>query len=155
MAAGLDRDVLMFRAGARSAGHGRWTWPAVCAFLTLFAFQMGIEWGTPRRSEPPHRGELVRVPPASPGPPPAPARDARAEQHASAVGGADRFGPMPRESYARLKQEVVRWGLDALPNPAPVAASLDSSPTLQSLLEAADSDTSDLPRAGSRTRRTE
>ena len=116
-AAGLDRDHVLFRAGRASArGPGRLVWPAVSAVLGLATVALAVALAA--RPEPAERVVYVVVvrpaPPKEPRPPSV----------------ADELPPPPTSAGERviptsgrplLERQLLRWGLDALPAPAPAA----------------------------------
>ncbi len=126
----LDRDQLMFQAG-RQQIHGGRLWPAVSAFLgaaTLALLVMVLHRPTPEMME-----RVVYVSPAPKAaalPRPKPAPDPVQPSLAASVEMAD---DLPfRNPRLELEDQLLRWGLDALPD---VACNEPSKPlTLDSLL---------------------
>ena len=107
-AAGIDRDGLMFRAGRASVRRALRPWQA--ASVVLAACLAISLWARPKRTETvrivraPLRQRL-RKPPAPPG---------RAQ-----LAAAERVpAPPPDDPSARLCEDVLRRGLDALPTEA-------------------------------------
>ena len=134
----LDRDRLMFLSGQRQAPRskvGRWAWPAIATSLAVVALSEAVLLSV--RPEPRVVERLVVVREA------APARDAGASRRIDGAGGDsgvpagnvspeyeghDFSAPERSESswsvgtrYARLRREVLQFGLDALPEPPPLA----------------------------------
>jgi hypothetical protein len=118
----IDRDRLMFRAG-REAGRWRgWAWPCAAAVLAVASAGLGAAlWMRPAtrtvertvyvevRVPAPHRPDAPTVTPAAP-PKPQPVAEA-----------GERPGESP--SYLHLRGQVLRWGVDALPEPRPLSTS--------------------------------
>lgn len=143
----LDRDRLLFRAGQLSARRG-WGWPAAAAALAVLAGTLAT--GLVLRPEPRHTVETItrivprplplprQAPPESPAPAPAPSEPAPPEVVARA--------PLP-DGYLRLREQVLRWGADALPGPPalPPGVSLSRTPTPRDLTEWLPNDTPPSP----------
>jgi hypothetical protein len=118
-AGGLDRDHVLFRAGRASArGPGRIVWPALSGVLGLVAAALAVALAV--RPEAAERIVYVKViQPAPAAPPKEPDRP----------GAADELLPPPSAPAERmfvssggrplLERQLLRWGLDALPAPAP------------------------------------
>jgi hypothetical protein len=115
----LDRDRLMFEAGAlaRPAGSARrWVWPALAAVLALVV--VGESLLLARRPAPRVVERLVVV--REPAPAPAPTEPAPvvllspATDSAPTVASSSWVPP----DYRRLEDLVLRFGLDAFPEPA-------------------------------------
>jgi hypothetical protein len=111
---GLHRDRLIFRAGRASAlGPGRWAWPAMSAVLAVATVVLSVLLLV--RPAPPER--VVVLPAAAV---PMPGRTDEPDNSASA---ADAFITPPSalsvaRERQRVEQQLLRWGLDALPAPA-------------------------------------
>ena len=121
--AALDRDRLMFQAGAltarrRGAVRSR-AWPVATAALALATvMQAGLLATRPRVVRPVERIVYLPAPvPPAPDPPP----DEPGPRHAPALA---RRPPGPDDAaigalaYLELRRQVVQFGLDALPAPA-------------------------------------
>jgi hypothetical protein len=115
--ADLDRAALWFRAGRASVRSG-WVWPLAAA-----ASAAGVLLLT--RPTPPaiERIVYVTVPAPAPAPPdvPHPAPEPPSPPHdlgtplAAAVSETTEWG-LPSEGQ-RLREHILRWGLDGLPQP--------------------------------------
>jgi hypothetical protein len=114
----LDRDRLLFRAGQESARRGR-LWPWATGLLAAVAAGLGALLVL--RPGPPPVERIVYVPVKEEAPPVRAAADRPTAPAAAdsdvpaATGEADRA----RLAAFRLRREVLRWGLDALPAPQP------------------------------------
>jgi hypothetical protein len=129
----LDRDRLMFQAGkirAKANNRSRWVWPSIAATLAVVAISESV---------------LLAV---RPGPqviiaqqqqqPPAPARETRPAQPA-AVQILTQSAPSRSEAneiwYAgggqslALRRQVLRFGIDGLPELPPLLSQSDAPPT--------------------------
>lgn len=129
----LDRDALMFRAGqaAPRPSHARWLWPMIAACLALIATGEAALLAV--RPEPRVIERLVVIHEPAPAPiEPAPSMAQDSEKLAPVVilrqsSGEERHTlnadlPWPLEpSYAQLRNRVLRFGIDALPEPPPLA----------------------------------
>jgi hypothetical protein len=119
LAGGLDRDQLLFRAGQRSVPRRPWAWPCLAASLGLSALLAAL-WAI-RPGQMIERVVYVTLPstsgPATPSPVP-PLEPAAAK---ALVADAE-APPRATAEYLQLRNAVVRWGADALPElrPAPV-----------------------------------
>jgi hypothetical protein len=121
----LDRDALMFQAGAalaRSTPRGRWIWPSIAATLAIALFSESLLLVI--RPDPPviERIVVVREPaPATgmparldvPAPPPAPQDALSGAWSPDAPSLASSWPEVP--GYQRVQDLVLRLGLDALP----------------------------------------
>jgi hypothetical protein len=117
-AGGLDRDHVLFRAGRASArGTGRLGWPALSAVLGLATVALSVALAA--RPAPAERVVYVEV--VRPAPVPSP-------KEADRPNSGDELLPPPTASADRvfvsggrplLERQLLRWGLDALPAPAP------------------------------------
>jgi hypothetical protein len=141
----IDRDRLMFLAGAASAtpgsagaspSHasvsrtGAWLWPASTAALA--ATSLALAMALLVRPDPPQRIVGDR-PAANPVSPPAPSTS---EQPSIAVTVARRREPsdLPANNYLRSRDVALRLGLDALGSPAASGGGLPA-PTYRTWLE--------------------
>jgi hypothetical protein len=114
---GLDRDRILFRAGRASArGPGRYIWPGVSGVLALATVALSVALAT--RPEPPERVVYVEVPQSAP-----PRQEPRPPSVIDEVPA-----PTPPEKAlltggrSLMERQLLRWGLDALPAPAPAAS---------------------------------
>jgi hypothetical protein len=114
----LDRDRLLFRAGQASVQGRRWLWPSVAGLFALTT--IGLAAALALRPAPGvvERTIVVRVPvpappapPIQPGPRPAPSPGSGPERQETLS-----YEPRPN-GYLRLRNEVLRWGVEALPGP--------------------------------------
>jgi hypothetical protein len=116
----FDRDRLMFRAGQASAPRRGWVWPSATAAFAVLAAVLGVALvnrPTPATIE---RTVYVEVPaPMPPVAPPAPLSPA----DTGPVAAAGREPSHEQTDAARLRNQVLRWGVDALPSPPPVVVS--------------------------------
>jgi hypothetical protein len=116
----IDRDRLLFQAGQRTMHRRQWLWPGATAALALVSLTLGgerlirpqpgaVEHVVYVRVEVPAAHETVAALPRTP----IEAEVAAAEEAGAGPGGT---------SYLKLEQQVLRWGLDALPElpPTPV-----------------------------------
>ena len=113
----LDRDHLLFRAGQDSARRGR-LWPWATGLLAAVAAGLGALLVL--RPEPPPVERIVYVPVREEAPPVRPAADRpviaiRENNGKAAPADTDsaRFGAF------QLRQQMLRWGIDALPSARP------------------------------------
>jgi hypothetical protein len=132
--AALDRDRLMFAAGQAAAPKRGWRWPATSA--ALFSLSLGLSAALALRPTPVETVRIVYLPPdvkqAAPAPlpdvPPAPAPradpEARVADTTPTVGG----------DYLRLRSQVLRFGVESLPD-APPLASGGKALSIDSLIE--------------------
>lgn len=112
----LDRDRLMFRAGQvshRPTAPGRWGWPAVAGVLAVVALGQAVALRARPASRVVDRVVVVRVP-ALPSPDPAPV--VILSQSPPAPPEAPTVLPWPLD-YERLRRQIIRFGLDGLPEP--------------------------------------
>jgi hypothetical protein len=136
-ASGLDRDRLMFQAGAISktvAARRRWAWPAVAAALAMALTAESLFLGT--RPAPRVVERIVYVPV------PAIGSFANAPASASPAGVSAELESGVRQSlaarepvsagswaigsdYQRLQEMVIRFGLDAFPDRPSVVSRSD------------------------------
>jgi hypothetical protein len=121
--AGLGRDALMYRAGQLSMGQKRWLWPASTAAMALIAAGLAGTLWVRSSGAAPERIVYVPVPQAM-----EPARAASG----SIEGSDDLRGSKEtassqviesRVSYAFLREQVARHGVDALPEAPSVTKS--------------------------------
>jgi hypothetical protein len=129
--ADLDRAALCFRAGLASA-HSGWVWPLAAVTSAATAAVLGFLLLT--RPVPPavERIVVVTVPVPTPIPPdvsqpapvpPSPPTDAGTPL-AAAVPETTEWG-LSSEGQ-RLREHILRWGLDGLPQPQEAASSTPS-----------------------------
>jgi hypothetical protein len=116
----IDRDQLLFRAGQASVRRRGWLWPTAAALSTTFAAALGLLLLLRPEPSPVERVVVVKVVEPAPTPPPAPEPPAPLPSGAL-VWHVDEPGPVPSD-YLRLRDQMIRWGADALPSAAPVSA---------------------------------
>ena len=114
--AGLDRDWLLFRAGAAAAPR-RWLWPAATAASSACALVLALVLLF--RPTPP--GERVIVYVERPAHQALPAPDPGPVEEPPSV-PPEALGPSTRSAHQRLQDQLLRWGLDGLGEPAPLSA---------------------------------
>ncbi len=106
----LNRDALLFRAGQASIPRYSWAWPGAAAALGLLAATLGALL-TLRPAEKVVEHVYVYVKePAAPTPAPAPT-PSEAEQPPSVIASRE-----PPINYLQLEKQVMRWGLDGVPD---------------------------------------
>jgi len=146
----LDRDRLMFLAGAASAaqgtvvggrwsvvgeGRGRyWLWPATTAALAATSLGLAVALFARSPAQPQlvvlDRPVYVQVPAAAPSPP------VTVPAVYAASGRDERPGAQP--SYLRTREVALRMGLDAIGSPSQRGVPPAAPPTYRALLEALD-----------------
>ena len=128
----IDRDGLMFRAGQASTGRHRWAWPAAAGALAAVAATLAMVLVPRPRPEPEQRIVYVEVekkPVKVPEKTEPPVQVARAAQERLVRDDL----PRARIGYFKLRDELLRWGLDALASP-PVAITIEPPLTIEKLL---------------------
>jgi hypothetical protein len=116
----IDRDRLLFRAGQASVTRRRWLWPASTGLMASAAATLCFLLLARPDPAPVERVVFVRVePPEAPAPKTASSPPASRET-APSLAAEDTAGAT-QVSYFRLQDQVLRWGLDALPSPPPAA----------------------------------
>lgn len=108
----LARDQLLFRAGQASVRQHRWLWPCATAASLLLASGLGLAWLA--RSEPQQVQHLVIVRETAP----------------AALMAREEARPPVSAEYLRLREQVLRRGLDALPHAPPTLAT-EPGPSLE------------------------
>lgn len=120
--AALDRDRLMFQAGRAARGTASWAWPAATGVLTALAAALALVMVL----RPPVVTETVvihvpvEVPPAPAPPKPAPETPVESSPATSRPAEVATSSPIS-PGYLRLQEQILRWGLDALPAGRPTA----------------------------------
>jgi len=121
-AAPRDRDRLMFSAG-RASRPPRWGWPVATVLASLLAVAFGLALLLRPAVHP--RTQYVFVPappPPSPVPPVIPAPP-DSDLMLSPSGMPPYTNPEPDwqvSPYQQLQEQILRWGLDAVPQPQPL-----------------------------------
>ncbi|HEV3259514.1 MAG TPA: hypothetical protein VG013_21795 [Gemmataceae bacterium] len=130
----IDRDHLMYRAGQSAALGPGWMWRGVSAGLATLSVALGAAL-VMRPSQPPVE-RTVYVQPHAPPPAAPPVSRPPAPQDTGTAAAAEEPDslPAPTERLA-LQKQVLRWGLDGLPNP-PSTAPAEQPLTVDGLLGA-------------------
>jgi hypothetical protein len=132
---GLDRNVLMFRAGQASVRRG-WFWPGAAAGSWLALLVLGAAIWLRPAPDPEVRIVTVTVPiPSPPQEVPAPS-PSEPRPPSSGLVSADlpETGSWPEGDYLTLRRQVTRWGGEALPNPVSSPLACQPAP-LEDLLD--------------------
>lgn len=133
-AVAFEREQFFFRAGAASARTGRWLWPAASAMLAFTACVLGAMLLF--RPEPAPRVVVVTLPapqapanvePKAPPPTSEPAPSLSPVESPSVLNLVPESG-IPAE-YLRLRDQVLRFGVDALPESPMQATDPPAAPT--------------------------
>ncbi len=114
---GLDRDRLMFRAGqvsARSRLLTRWAWPSIAATLAIVAAGEGVLLASRPEPRVVERLVIVREPATPQAAQPEPLVILR--QNPPIPTSSEPSWPGESDSL-RLRRQVLRFGLDGLPEP--------------------------------------
>jgi len=114
----LDRDQLMFRAGrvaARSRFVARWAWPSIAATLAIVAAGEGALLARRPGHHVVERLVIVEVPAPTTADPPEPVVILRQNPPIPSTNPEPTW-PMASEAL-RLRRQVLRFGLDGLPDP--------------------------------------
>ena len=125
----LDRDRLMFRAGqvsARSRSLTRWAWPSIAATLAIVALSEGVLLATRPGPRVVDRLVIVREPPS-----PSASRPESVVilRENPPIPPSDSGPSWPASSDSlRLRRQVLRFGLDGLPEPPPLLTHSGESP---------------------------
>ncbi|MGC8643220.1 MAG: hypothetical protein ACP5XB_25445 [Isosphaeraceae bacterium] len=134
----LDRDWIMFQAGvlhAQARSHRRWVWPSIAATLALVALSESVALAI----RPAPRVVIVQQPAVPPLP-----ESRRAEpdpveilsQAPPSEEERDDLWSMGGGEALALRRQVLRFGVDGLPDPPPLLSQSDgnaeeSSPPLR------------------------
>jgi hypothetical protein len=113
---GVSRDQVLFRAGQASVRRG-WGWPCATGVMTCVAAVLGVALLLRPVPQGAHSTHYVLIP--------APSLESFPVAPAPTVAREDPLPPeeteeeMPRLqiSYFKLQDQVLRWGVDALPRP--------------------------------------
>jgi hypothetical protein len=130
----IDRDQVLFRAGQLSVGpRAAWGWRCATGMLAVVSVALaGVVVLRPtarpldrvaQQPPPPRRGPEAQQqrPPAQPAPEPPSPQPARPADQRMARAGRDEPWPDPTGPRA-LEQQVLRWGLGAIPPPRATAS---------------------------------
>ncbi len=127
----LDRDQLLFRAGQASMTRTSWLLPGATTLLALLALGLGVAlvW----RPSPSAVERVVYVPvqPPAPAAISVPELPAPVDVKPARVQGKDHLA---QADYLRLRDQVLRLGVDALP-PPPAATAAPPMDKADSLLD--------------------
>jgi len=128
----LDRDRLMFEAGRSTVPRGGWMWPYATAALVLICTALGGMMLLQRSSRIVER--IVYIP-LSPGESQSvatnPPQTVPSDEAMVARASQEDWPPQP--GYLSVRQQVLRWGADALPIP-PVSSAAEPPLTVERLL---------------------
>jgi hypothetical protein len=102
----FDRDQLFFRAGQCQPPR-RWLWPATSAALALVAGVLGTLLALQPEPQTIEHIVYVNVP--------APTADVTPDKSEASLPPATEATPAGPSDYLRLREQVLRWGVDALP----------------------------------------
>jgi hypothetical protein len=137
----LQRDLLLFRAGQASVRRPTWLWPTAAAVLAIAVAVLAALLSLRPGPEVITRTIVVQVPPApvkTALPPKLPEQTEPSSLQPTPPPAPDTvvWGPLPG-GYLRQRQDVLRWGVDALPMlPTRAGAVVPSRPmTAQDLSE--------------------
>jgi hypothetical protein len=114
----LDRDRLMFQAGllsARSAMKRRWVWPSIAAAMALLAMSESIVLAV----RPGARVVMVQTPAPREQPVPPPTVELLTDAKPSPSATPELWLPGDSPGLG-LKRQVLRFGLEGLPDPPPL-----------------------------------
>jgi hypothetical protein len=112
----LDRDRLMFRAGQLST-RWHWVWPASTA--ALFVMSLALAGVLAFRPTAPESVRVVYVPIETSPPVSSPRQPVPAPTPATST--ADVPAPPASAPYLSLRGQVLRFGVESLPDPPPLA----------------------------------
>src|SRR5579883_1576259 len=130
--AALDRDRLMFQAGRAARAGFHWGWPVATGVLAAAAAALALVMVL----RPPVVTETVVVHvPVEPAPPPKAVAEPSGSPEVVALqpvaGETESAAPA---GYLRLQEQILHWGLDALPSGPLAAAPAEAPLTLGKLL---------------------
>jgi len=121
----IDRDTLLFRAGQVSVGRRDWIWPGATATLAVMVLVLGGMLVF--RPGPATVERIVYVQIKEPA---SPVREPADPPVAIAPGSPEEVAAAPRQSgmtYLDLERQVLRWGMEGLPE-APQGPSSSGPP---------------------------
>jgi hypothetical protein len=123
---GLSRDALLFRAGQASVRRG-WAWPAATALLAVAV--LGLTMALVVRPTPEPERIFVQVPVEVERAPAPPVAEPQTPPAPPPVAAAPEVRVQPvADNYLRLRQQVLRHGVDSLPNLPPAEAAARPTP---------------------------
>jgi hypothetical protein len=105
----LDRDQLLFRAGQASVPRFGWRWPAATGVMTLATVALTLAWVLRPSAPVVERVVTVVVHEPAPSEPPAPSPGP------VAVAGVAEHAEREGADYLKVREQVLRWGVDYLP----------------------------------------
>jgi hypothetical protein len=115
----LARDRVMFRAGQLAGSRGRWVWPASTVLASCVAAVLGVLLAFRPLPEPVERVVYQHVPV-----PPVPEVVARQpvtlRPVQATVSAEEEDFHRALTSQIALREWIVKWGVEALPPPAPI-----------------------------------
>jgi hypothetical protein len=132
LAAEINRDQLMFRAGQRSQPR-RWFWPLATTLMTAATIVLALVLAAQPGAQPAERVVYVPVKQVAPSPPPesdVPSPPVESEVFTSTE--TEPEAGAGAANYYSQQRQVMRWGLEGLPK-APAAPELPLK--LNNLLE--------------------
>jgi hypothetical protein len=113
----IDRDRLMFRAGQQIARRPGWLWPSATIVLACFSVTLAAILVLRPAPAPVERIVYLPAPEQPPGPP---APDVLASPAEAGLSSAEEMTSSgPAGNYYQLQKQMLRWGLDGLPDPQP------------------------------------
>jgi hypothetical protein len=123
----LNRDQLLFRAGQASGQRRGWLWPSAAGALALVA--AGLAVALVARPVPTRVEHIVYVHLPAPVLSPKPVESSSPPKRTLFSVQEPERAPVLPADYLKLRDQVLCWGVDALPHlPAPPPALADSSP---------------------------
>ncbi len=127
---GVNRDRVMYLAGQASA-RSRWAWPSATAALAILALGEGALLALRPMPEPRVVERIVEVPAPSPAStaPVVILRQNPAEDRDKVDLGIDspftqETGTLARQDSYHLRNQALRFGVEGLPEPPPLAANI-------------------------------
>ena len=110
----IDRDALLFRAGQASVPRRGWAWPGAAATLGVLAATLGALLAVRPAATPVERVIHVYVKEAAP--PTANVPDPAPVPSAFALPSDVIASHEPPINYLQLEKQIMRWGLEAMPD---------------------------------------
>jgi hypothetical protein len=123
----IGRDLLLFRAGQASMPQPSWLWPGTAAALGALSLILGFILVTGPRSVVVTQPIVVQQPQPAPPANPVPKAPQRPPEAAPAPSVPEQpsqtltWSGLPGD-YLRRRNEVLRWGVEALPLPSDSSA---------------------------------
>ena len=122
----LDRDRIMFQAGvqhARTRSRRAWVWPSIAASLAVVAFSESVILAV----RPGFREVVVRLPVNVPESRPAEPEPVQILSQSSPAEGDESEPWIAGGEAMALRQQVLRLGVDGLPDPPPLLSQSEGS----------------------------